>query len=324
VPVADRELRITLESVLRRRVRTMSRRPNDYCSSYAIEDVELTFEDGGPLALVFKDVAASALTAAAGEAKPAAVLDPHREIEVYRDVLGPARLDVAACYGTVADPGEGRYWLFLEAIDGVPLWQAGEPAWDAAARWLAALHGRGAPIRQGHLLDYDAAYLQSWLERALAFAPEGALDSVAAGWRRVIERLSAWPRTLVHGEFYPSNVLVRRGRPGIVPEDLAGGRTGIVPVDWEMAGIGPGLLDLAALTSGSWSAGARERLALAYRDALPRAVRPSADDLLDALMHCRLYIAVQWLGWSQDWSPPAEHAHDWLAEAVTTCEELGL
>jgi aminoglycoside phosphotransferase (APT) family kinase protein len=312
--VSDRDLRSALEDVLRRRVLTMTRRPNDYGSSYAIEDVELTFEGGRPLSLVFKDVAASALNAAAGGAKPAGLLDPDREIAAYRHVLGPARLGVPDCYGAVAEPEDGRYWLFLEAVDGVPLWQATQlDAWDGAARWLADLHGRGAPARQRHLLDYDAVHLGSWLDRALAFTPTGSLDPVVAVWQRVVDRLSSWPRTFVHGEFYPSNVLVRR----------SAGPASVVPVDWEMAGIGPGLLDLGALTSGSWSAAERDRLALVYRDSLARAVRPSADDLLEALAHCRLYIAVQWLGWSQDWSPPAEHAHDWLAEAVSAAEELG-
>ena len=315
MPVADHELRTTLESVLERQVRTMARRPNSYCSSFAIEDVDLTFDDGQPLSLVFKDVSASSLTAEAGGAKPAALLDPDREIAAYRDVLGPGGLDVPACYGAVAEPRSGRYWLFLEAVDGVPLWQTGDPAaWDAAARWLADLHGHPPPSRHRHLLRYDAGYLRAWIDRAVSYAPDGALAAVAAGWERVIDRLSAWPCTFVHGEFYPSNVLVRHGTAG----------PAVVPVDWEMAGIGPGLLDLAALTSGDWTPADRERLALVYRDALPPAARPRPGELLEALAYCRLYVAVQWLGWSREWSPPAEHAHDWLADALGLAEELEL
>ena len=75
-------------------------------------------------------------------------------------------------------------------------------------------------------------------------------------------------------------------------------------------------------TSGNWTASDRERLAFVYRDALPLAVQPSPEDLLDGLACCRIYIAVQWLGWSRDWTPPAEHAHNWLADAVETAGEL--
>ena len=35
-------------------------------------------------------------------------------------------------------------------------------------------------------------------------------------------------------------------------------------------------------------------------------------------------LAVQRLGWSDSWSPPEEHAHDWLAEALRAAERLGL
>ena len=31
----------------------------------------------------------------------------------------------------------------------------------------------------------------------------------------------------------------------------------------------------------------------------------------------RLHLAVQWLGWSRDWTPPREHATDWLGESVS-------
>ena len=314
MPVADADLRAALEGMLGRPVLAMARRPNEYCSSFAVEDVEITLHGGDPIALVFKDLAASSLAPAASGAKPAALLDPAREIEAYLEVLGPGGLGAPRCYGAVSDPAAERHWLFLEAVDGVPIWQLGEPEpWDAAARWLAGLHAHATPAGHDHLLDYDAEYLRGWLDRAIRFAPVGALDPVAEVWDGVVEQVAAWPDSFVHGEFYPSNLLVRG--------DTAGPR--IVPIDWEMAGIGPCLLDLAALTSGDWTASERERLALAYRDALAPADRPRADELLGGLAQCRLLIAVQWLGWSRDWSPPADHAHDWLAEALALAEEIG-
>jgi Ser/Thr protein kinase RdoA (MazF antagonist) len=315
VPVTDQDLRTTLESVLGCRVPTISRRPNGYCSSFAIEDIEATLDDGQILPVVFKDLAQSALSPAARGAKPAGLLDPGREIEAYLDVLGPARIDVPTCYGAVMEPAKGRYWLFLESIDGVPLWQvSGRSAWEEAAAWLADLHTLKAPARYSHLLRYDATYFQRWIDRAVAFTPAGSLGVVAAAWPDAVERLLDWPRAFIHGEFYPSNVVIRAG--------TAGPR--VAPVDWEMSGLGPGLLDLAALTSGNWTAADRERLALAYRDSLPSPGRPSTDELSETLAYFRLYIAVQWLGWSRDWSPPAEHAHDWLSEALTLAEELEL
>ena len=313
--MTDGDLRASLESVLGRRVQAISRLPSAYRSSFAIENLDLTFDDGRRLALVFKDLGRSALTPAAQGAKPEELLDPCREIEAYLEVLGPEGIDTAACHGAVSDPDRGRYWLFLERVDALPLWQMSDAgAWEEAAAWLADLHGRAVPRRHGHLLRYDARYFEGWIERAVAFSPRGSLDNVAAAWKGVVERLLAWPQAFVHGEFYASNVLIRDATM----------RRRVVPIDWEMAGFGPGLLDLAALTSGGWGPAEREQLALLYHRSLPSRLRPSADELLSALAYFRLFIAVQWLGWSQHWEPPAEHAHDWLAEARAVGRELRL
>jgi hypothetical protein len=91
----------------------------------------------------------------------------------------------------------------------------------------------------------------------------------------------------------------------------------VAPVDWEMAAWAPRLLDLAALTSGAWNADERRAMARAYRGALePDSGLPGDERrFLEALELCRLHLGVQWLGWSPDWTPPAENAHDWSAEA---------
>jgi thiamine kinase-like enzyme len=124
----------------------------------------------------------------------------------------------------------------------------------------------------------------------------------------------ALPVTFIHGEFYASNVLVDDGG------------TRVCPVDWEMAALGPGLIDLAALTAGRWTEPEREALVLAYMTALAprRGWPPPRAEFLAALACCRLHLALQWLGWSERWSPPAEHAHDWLHEALALADVLGL
>jgi hypothetical protein len=43
---------------------------------------------------------------------------------------------------------------------------------------------------------------------------------------------------------------------------------------------------------------------------------------LTALDWCRLHIAVQWLGWSPEWSPPPEHAWNWWEEALHLAEKM--
>ena len=64
------------------------------------------------------------------------------------------------------------------------------------------------------------------------------LRAIAAVHERAVEEALSEGATKIHGEFYQSNVLV----------DQRGTSCSIHPVDWEMAGAGPPLLDLAALT----------------------------------------------------------------------------
>src|SRR5205085_2225507 len=116
------------------------------------------------------------------------------------------------------------------------------------------------------------------------------------GYGDVVARLASLPTTLVHGDLYASNVLVGDGR--------------VCAVDWELAGQGPGVLDVAALTMG-WGEHERETLVEAYRTAL--ALPPAAAELLEDLDRASLQLAIQWLGWSDEWSPPPEHTHDFRA-----------
>ena len=289
-------------------VRIAARAPLAYRSTFPVEELHVEGAGGGRR-IVLKD-----LGAADAAVKPYFLLDPLREIEAYRDVLEPSGLSTPAYLGSVVEPARGRYWLFLERVEGEPLWQRGElAAWQAAAAWLARLHGRFAarsaelPRR---LLRHDASLHARWLPRARRFlgsrvAP-AAMDRLARRAAEAASWLEGQRATLLHGDFHPSNVL-------LAP---ASGTPRVCPVDWEMAGVGPGALDLAALVSGDWSAADRAEIAAAYRDALPPALRPSRAALREGVDRCRLLLAVQWLGWSASWRPPPEQDHDWLGTAL--------
>src|SRR5207248_8034980 len=77
----------------------------------------------------------------------------------------------------------------------------------------------------------------------------------------------------------------------------------VCPVDWERAAIGPGLIDIAALVAGQWPEEQKEVMAFAYRSDLQRigADTPDLTGLRRQLCLCRLFLAIQWLGWSSDW-----------------------
>jgi hypothetical protein len=309
------------------RVQELVRRPCAYRSSFALEELEVVLEGGRTLMLMFKDLSQDALSERAQKVKPLFLHDPLREIDAYRAFLAPAELGTATYYGAAVDPDRRRHWLFLENVQGAGLWQFGElETWKQAARWLALLHFKFAEKtewrdRAEHLISYDAAYYEVWPRRAQAFAEStgsaqevsrGALQWLAERYGQTVEHLTSLPTTFIHGEFYASNVLVDAGA------------TRVCPIDWEIAAVGPGLVDVAALAAGKWTEKEQKELALAYHAELQDlgGSPPPTDEFLTALDWCRLHLAVRWVGWAPSWSPPREHRHDWLREALDLAEEV--
>ena len=324
---AAHELSSALQAALdtyfgrQRTIIALERRPAPYRSSFSLEELDVVLEDETRLPIIYKDLSPRALLPEARDAKPGFLHDPQREIDTYRDILAPQRLGSPLCYGAVVDPQGERFWLFLERVDGCPLWQVGEIAvWQEAARWLAILHTRFAGrkgLTTARLLRHDADYYRLWITRAQAFAAAGKqqIAWLAGRYDDVVERLTALPTTFIHGEFYPSNILI----------DDKHEKLRVCPLDWEMVAVGPGLVDLAALTAGTWSADDRDAIVSAYEKTMAAVDRWSAaDDFGSALDLCHLHLAVQWLGWSPNWTPPPEHAHGWLEEAMQLAEKLGL
>ena len=328
VPPGDAELRAALGRVLAEQgvpaPREIRRRPSERTTSFPLEELDLTLEDGAELRLAFKRLEWDALADEARLAKPRFLHDPRREPAVYAAVLDPAGLGTPRWYGSAVDPEAGRCWLFVEWVEGRELYEVGERAlWEAAARWLGAMHVRlgedlDRHVLGGRLLDYDENYYRRWLQRARDFArlggrPEAharSLDWLATRYEPVVEGLLALPKTVIHGEFYASNVLVA-GDPA---------EPRICPVDWEVAASAPGVVDLAALVSGGWSEEDRLAIVLAYLSAA------GPDAFSDRqLGFARLHLAVQWLGWAEPgWIPPPSHRQDWLGEALALAEELDL
>jgi hypothetical protein len=285
--------------------------PYAYRTSHWLAELSVAFVDGGSERLIMKDLGPGSLTPEARHAKPALLLEPQREIEVYRDVLAGAGLGTAAFRGAVVRPDDERYWLFLERLEGVELYQVGSrEIWCDAAAQLARLHRDLAAVRTPSLLSWNASYAAMWIERAVRYSGDLRVGRLRLRYAELVDRLAGLQRGFLHGELYASNVLV----------DLE--RRRFSPVDWETATVGPQLLDLAALTSGAWAEADRTAIALAYRDELGSG--SNVDAFLADLDACRLYLAVQWLGWSQDWVPPSANAYDWAADVEVLGERLGL
>jgi hypothetical protein len=325
--VSDRELIEALGGQLSGRAITgLWRRPYRYATSAPLEDVRVVMGGGEEVRLILKDLSRERLLGDARATKPEFLYEPSRELETYRRILDPAGIG-PRCLAAVAESDPPRHWLLLERVPGIELWQVGElSVWVQVAGWLGRFHaefaGRLDEVRaaNSHLLDLSGTWFRSWCDRACAAlarsddARAPTLLRALEGYDSVVDELMALPRSFVHGELYPSNVLVVRSRQPV----------GVYPVDWEMTGIGPGAIDLAALVGG-WGTGERGRLAVAYLDGLSASgASVASEDVTAGLDRCRLHLALQWLGWSAEWRPPREHAHDWLGEALALCKELRL
>ena len=297
--------------LVERGIESIALRPHAYRTSHRLAELDVAYADGSSESLVLKDLGPRSLDYAARRVKPAFAHHPVREIDVYRTILAGAGLGTATFRGAVVDPSRRRYWLVVEKVEATELWKLESlDSWCRVAEWLAEMHRQLRDAASEHLVHWTAAYIETWLSRASRFSTDLAVRTVARRSTELTERLLALPTGFVHGELYASNVLV----------DERSGR--VCPVDWELAGIGPLLLDLAALTAGAWTVEERTAIAAAYWRR--SGSETSLEELLAGLDLCRLYVALQWLGWSPRWTPPPEHAHDWLTDVRVLAEEVGL
>lgn len=300
-------------------------------STFPLEQVRVQLHKGEQMAIAFKRLEWSGLGSDAKLSKPRFTFDPSREPAVYASLLPLAPAGPPRLLGSLrSDGGRGR-WLFLEWVEGRELHQIGSIAlWAQAARWLARMHVALAEDLDTHageagLPRHDAAYCKRWAQRAYEFAHaehgEGGgarfLKRLLNRYDATVEELLDRPQTVIHGDFYASNVLIGDG-PGQAPAGGEGSTVRVAPVDWEMAAVGSGLLDLAALTSGDWSEDHREAMRAAYaeiQDVPPFTSR--------AFQLARLHHAVQRLGWAPPrWRAPESQRYDWLAEAIVLAETL--
>jgi hypothetical protein len=219
------------------------------------------------------------------------------EAEVYRQVLQPSPLAAAGCYGAHTDPATGATWLLLEYLDrAVQVSRAQDPAaMGLAADWAGRFHAahevRPAGTPPAFLTRYGAEYYALWARRTAQFAADlhPRYPWLAPLCRRfeeaAVSLLLAPPLVVIHGEYYPKNILYR---PGVV-----------YPVDWESAAVARGEIDLASLVE-KWPADVERHCKAAYLRARWPAGAPA--DFARALDAARAYLHLRWLGDQPDWA----------------------
>ncbi len=225
------------------------------------------------------------------------------EAAVYEYLLKPLRISTPKFYGSHEELSARRTWLVIEYLntsERLSITADTTAAITAAARWIGNFHR--ATFMTTHLRKashtfntYNVDYYLGWARRTLAFAEVlhdrfPWLSPVCEQFEAVAKELLAAPQTAIHGEYYPKNILFRRGV--------------VYPVDWESLALAPGEIDLASLTEG-WPAEIVRRCEREYRSARwPNGAPPSFDRTLAV---ARLYLTLRWLGDRPDWTIAKRH-----------------
>jgi len=248
-----------------------------------------------------------------------------RESRVYEELLsGDDGLPVPRYYGSRWNDGTQRQELYLEYIADWSLKYQDLDVWFPAARRLARLHahfaGRAAHLStRDYLLCLDTLYFRAWAERALSVvaaqsAGLGAvMREVVSCYDRAAEMLAHQPLTLVHNDLAPKNVLADRSQNPVR----------ICFIDWEMAGVGCGLLDLLHLQHGLEPESA-QAMCTAYCSELGgTGLLPSSESALRRLFAaCEVHLTLHRIASSPLWRPPLDRLAEWVADARHLMERV--
>ncbi len=205
------------------------------------------------------------------------------EAVIYRIVLPHPDLATPRCYGAF-EVSKGASCLVLDFVEGYRSHHSPYPRGLLdICRDLGSFHAAGMRgPRVPQLNAFDATYFKRWATQVdmllRSGPPRPAVRRFEDSMETVFDLMRRSPQTVIHGELYPQNVILTE--------------TGPVVLDWESAGWGPGVLDLAVLTQGSWDRDLVADCEDAYRG---NAGLPNGGTFRQGLAAARVFAAVQLL-----------------------------
>jgi len=242
-------------------VAEVRREQMDHGGSYDVFIVTAVLDDGSERRFFMKDLGVCRFDKTAVEEKR------EREAITYAKILADADLGTPAYYGTVRQ--KGRFWLFLELVEGRRLEEGRVEDWVALAAWVGHAHGFSAQHADrlmgcDFLLRQDAPFFWKAAQKAerhvgyISAALGERVTRLLGCYGRAVDVMLAQPQSaLVHGALRHFNVLLAAD---------ADGRRRMCPVDWERATLGSPLFDLAYF-SDILAPPDVQRVVTAYRDA---------------------------------------------------------
>ena len=175
---------------------TVQRKRCTYIGSYDCDLINAQLSTGEEFELFLKDYRVSQ------KSKDEPELRRERELRVYRDLLSQTELGPPEFYGSVWDEATGRYWIFLEFVDGVVIQHQDVDYAMLAAEWLGGMQGFLIQHQEilgscDFLIRQDGAFFRSKAEQALwnvaHISPPSArrLTEIVDSYEQVIEVLEA-------------------------------------------------------------------------------------------------------------------------------------
>ena len=221
------------------------------------------------------------------------------EASVYERVLRRIDVTMPRVFGLV-DKGDWRFLVTEYLDDATTVTRTGSAdVLDDAGRWLGRFHrqteGWAASGRASFLHRQTEDFYVACAQRTLEFSsrlsmPRPWVEKAIRRYRKIAVPLLVSQQTVIHGEFYSSNVLCRGGV--------------ILPIDWESAAIGAPEIDLAFLLEG-WSEKDQARVLQRYAETRWSG-EPPADfgARFDAAV---MFSQFRWLGDRPEWTAEGEN-----------------
>jgi hypothetical protein len=226
-------------------IERVRRDPFKLSTSYDTSIVTVGMTDGSERKVFLKDFGFSARPKGARRERR------ERERRAYEELLPGTGIGCARYFGSVWDDARERHWLLLEFVDGTPVGYCDLSCWGPAAAGLGRMHGSFAGrvdelTACEFLIRHDADFFRAGAESALhgvgRVAPHllARLRPLVWLYESLVPAMTDQPPTLLHGGCRSTNILIR----------IASDRSRVCILDWEEAGFGPPLLDVAYLLDG--------------------------------------------------------------------------
>jgi hypothetical protein len=165
------------------------------------------------------------------------------EAQVYQQILKSAPFPTVKFFGRCELDSKGESMFVIDFLGpALRIKYTGDPyVTNYAAEWLGKFHHHFAGKKYEFLTIYDRKYYLQWPEKFRTLTKKYNdrikwFSAIADFFESNIDKLCDDTQTIIHGEYYPKNILIKDGI--------------IFPIDWESAAFGAGEIDVASITEG--------------------------------------------------------------------------